>query len=510
MTDPNYTDQDTYGGATPAGGLTREMKLLLAALATLLLAGALAFYFNSRNTDADTVDTTVTESTVVTETGDASSTTVTTVSTTNVAGAPGTVSGNAAAPGTIPPLSSAPAAVANPAKLGGINPDTPLAAVPSRNPFKPLKLTKDGSTPAGAVADNGSALQPAPEPQPSFAEPSVAIAAPPRYSEAGSPSFPAAGTGASSGTESSSPSAASRSTSAGRSSSSTGTSSGAGQVSSAGSRTSGATTTWVLGPDSTPVAVTGSAASASRTPASSASNSSTGNSGRGNASTGNSTSGTASAGRASSSTARSTGSAAGTGRPATAPAPATSGTLVPWAFDNPDDYPEAVPAGTLSGGRSSGGGSTNGRTSSGAGSAPSTGPVAGVAEPDLGAVASRPRTGSGASTGAGGTPASALSVPLPAPGQPDLLTQYGDNQGVGAPNDSTLLSRTLNRQNLRFTGAVLGPTDTAIFKSSQGFMVLAKGDRLPDTDIVVEQITANSVTLALGQDSLKLELEPLQ
>ncbi|GHF99506.1 hypothetical protein GCM10017783_09460 [Deinococcus piscis] len=425
MTDSNHTDLDYQDGVKTAGGLTREMKLLLGALLTLLLASAIAFYFNGRNAAA--ADMAVTETT--TQTTTETTTEVTTVSATNVEGAPGTVSSTSAAPGTIPPLSSAPVSVTDPSKLGGINPDAPLAAVPSRNPFKPFSLAKDGSAPAGAVATPGTPPPAAGSAATSFAEPSVAISAPPSYTP---PSSPAVSSRSSS--SSTSASTASRSTSG----------------------TSGSTTTWVLGPDNTPVTVTGG--SSTRTPASTASNT------------------PSSSGRSSSS--------AGTPAPT---ASATSGAVVPWAFDNPDDYPEAVPAGA--------------RPDS-TGAASSTGPVAGVTEPDLGTVASRPADA--------GTGTPALSVPLPAPGQPDLITQYGNDEGVGAPDNGTALSRTLNRQGLRFNGAVLGPTDTAIFKSNQGFMVLAKGDRLPDTDIVVQQITANSVTLALGQDSLKLELEPLQ
>ena len=101
-------------------------------------------------------------------------------------------------------------------------------------------------------------------------------------------------------------------------------------------------------------------------------------------------------------------------------------------------------------------------------------------------------------------------MPLPAPSQPSLVTQYGGTQGVSAPDNGTALSRAMNRQNLRFTGAVLGPSNTAIFRDDQGFMVLSEGDRLPNTEIRVQDITASTVTLALGSDTLTLQLNPLQ
>lgn len=547
MTDPKYPGQDQE---TPslAGGMTREMKLLLGALMILLMASALAFYFNSlRPADAAVTENT---STVSTQAGTAANsqaetatntqtaaqntdaqatgaqvpgtqTSTVTAITTGVDGTAGTVSTAAAAPGTIPPLSSAPqeaGAGAGTTALGSINPDVPLAAVPARNPFRPLSLESDGSVPTGAVTTSAA---PQPDAQPTltseFPEPSVALSAPsysaPSYS---APSYsPPIASASRSSADTSSP---------GRTASASGAASPQASVGSS-------TTTWILGPDSTPVAVTGGNASGSRTsgsalstttgststgstttgragssaasrPQSSTSGNSvtwtlgpdnsptamtgaagSGNTGTSNSATGNSGTSTGNSGAGSAST--------GT-RPA--PAPSASSDLAPWAFDNPDDYPEAVAPGTAS--RPAGA------------SAPSTGPVAGVTEPGLSGAtaASRAPTSAGAASAAAGQ---ALSVPLPDPTQPDLITQYA-GRGVGAPDSSTALSRTLNRQEVRFTGAVLGPTDTAIFRSSQGFMVLAQGERLPETEIVVQQITANSVTLALGQDSLKLELEPLQ
>ncbi|MFC6617149.1 hypothetical protein [Deinococcus radiophilus] len=243
-------------------------------------------------------------------------------------------------------------------------------------------------------------------------------------------------------------------------------SSGGTAASSAGG-TSGSTTVWEFDAGSDPVVIT-------NTPS-------------GNSSTGSSSGSTASR-TGGSSTPSTSGGTSGTG-------------LDTWVFDDPADYPEAVPAGTLG---SAGGNGTSGSS----GPAPAAPPVAGVTAPALNGsvganvIAQRPATG--------GTAAGGLSVPLPTPGVPQLITEFGNDQGVGAPDNGTVLSRTLNRQNVRFTGAVLGPTDTAIFRSATGFLVLAEGDRLPDTEITVRDITTGSVTLALGQESLRLELQPIQ
>ncbi|WP_261663579.1 hypothetical protein [Deinococcus sp. Marseille-Q6407] len=503
MTGPKQPRQDTQAGV-PGGRLTREMQLLIGALLTLLLAGALVFYFNSRNNQAVVEESTTSSTTTQTD-----SSTVTTVTTnTASAAAAGPVSGSDAAPGTIPPLSTAPETASGAQtqpKLGGINPETPLAAVPAKNPFKPFVLESDGSTPAGAVqapsetpaspeeirtSEPSVIGQPASPERVRFSEPSVAISAPP--SSAGS-GFPG-GAGESPADGGNAPTYTASVPSDSRS----------GAVAPV-SRASGRTTSWVLGPGNKPVAVT----SGGNGGASSSSQSQPGS---------NTTARTSSNGGSTASTSRGdTQASSGSGRVPTASAPRSSTGPRP---ANSSASGSNAPSNGTSGGMATwvlgggGPGSTGSTGPSGAGSqgpatAPAPAPVAGVTAPPVGsALAKRPAVQP--ANGSGSAAAPALSVPLPVPGQPDLITRYGDDQGVGAPDDGTALSRALNRQDVRFTGAVLGPTDTAIFKSSQGFMVLAQGDRLPDTQIVVSQITADSVTLALGQDSLKLELEPLQ
>lgn len=447
MTDPNF-NQDYKEPVAPAGGLTREMKMLLGALMILLMAGGLTYYFSSLGTPATETEVQG-DSTTVTTTSS-----TTTSSSATVAAVDGDVTTASGAATEIPPLVPTASGTATTTKeLGGINPAAPLAAVPARNPFKPLKVTADDATATNGVSTSGGTV-----PASSFPEPSVNVSAPSDFTPnvTSSASYPTADMSSSDSSSGSSWSI--------EADTSTSTSGG-----------SDSTTKWVLGSDDTPVAITsGSSAGGSKTTGTTAPTTTTGSSG-------SSVSGSGSTGSGS-----------------------TSGNLEPWAFgDSGSD------SSTGAGGRSR----ATGDASSAASQTP---PVAGVSEPSLGTIASRPAhtsmptaTSTGNGTGTTGAVPS-TSVPLPTPSQPELITQYGSNQGIGAPDDGTALSRTLNRRNVRFTGAVLGPNDTAIFKDNSGFMVLGKGDRLPDTDIRVHEITARSVTLALGKESLTLELEPLQ
>lgn len=510
MTDPNF-DQDYKDPAAPTGGLTREMKMLIGALMILLMVGALLYYFRNLNAgnevDTVTASATTTSTATVTTNSDGS-TTVSSVTTTST---------------EIPPLvpTASGTAVSGTAtrELGGINPDEPLATVPARNPFRPLSVQKDGAaTTAPAVNStspgNGGG-------SPSFPEPSVGITPPGDFTPSVSGSTPSANTTASTSFPDTSSDFSGSTSSTTDSSVSTTTwtlgpddtpvaiTGGSSSSSSSGSGDSGvSSTTWTLGPDDTPVAITGGSSVGSSTTAS-AGSASTGS--RGTASSTGSGSSVTSNRPASPTASRGNGTSANT----------TGGAMESWDFGTPDSPASA--ASTTPGTGSTGTGNADTGSTTTASATPKA-PVAGVSTPSLGTIANRPAptsassaagsavTGTAGNPGTGTTAGSApsLSVPLPSPGQPELITQYGNNQGIGAPDDGTLLSRTLNRQNLRFTGAVLGPNNTAIFKSNDGFMVLEQGDLLPDTNIRVTGINTNSVTLTLGGEKLTLELEPLQ
>ncbi|MCP2014902.1 hypothetical protein L1280_002054 [Deinococcus sp. HSC-46F16] len=298
---------------------------------------------------------------------------------------------------------------------GGINPDIPLAALPGRNPFRPLELerTEGGEAPASPVAA-------APEPS-APADPVSLPASEPAPSTGGALALsPLPGTGAS--RPAPTPSAAA--------------------TPSPTARPSGALPTPTL-PGTGGVSVT-RPAPATTSPTASAPRTS----------------------RPSASAARPTTAspAASTGRPpgnaAARPAPATS-------------RPSAAVTGTVP-------------------PAPRPAPVAGVSVPrdaiDLGAAAPVPA-------------ASPAPAPATAPGTPQPVTQFGLEGGVSAASPLGTLVQT---RALEFDAAVLGPVNTAIFRSKDGYVVVSQGQTLPDSDAVVREVRAAGVTLELGGETLDL------
>ncbi|MFN8510967.1 MAG: hypothetical protein U0Z75_10505 [Deinococcaceae bacterium] len=58
-----------------------------------------------------------------------------------------------------------------------------------------------------------------------------------------------------------------------------------------------------------------------------------------------------------------------------------------------------------------------------------------------------------------------------------------------------------------FSSVVLGPINTAVFRNKTGFSVVQLGQKLPNSDIVVQSISAGQVVLQLGDDKLELNLD---
>ena len=114
-----------------------------------------------------------------------------------------------------------------------------------------------------------------------------------------------------------------------------------------------------------------------------------------------------------------------------------------------------------------------------------------------------PTPAGSAGTGVNGTP----GFPAPAAPQiPQIITELGGSSG-GTGNDASRLSSVLSSQELEFNAVVLGPVNTAIFKGRSGFVVLSVGQTLPDTNVTLKEVTADSATLALGNETQTLELE---
>lgn len=312
---------------------------------------------------------------------------------------------------------------------GGINPDTPLAALPGRNPFRPLELerTEGSEAPVSPVAAAPAA--------PAAADPVSLPASEPVPSGGGALALsPLPGTGASRPTSAFTPSAAA--------------------TPSPAARPSGALPTPTL-PGTGGVSVT------RPTPATPSRTASAPRPGRSSASP--SASRPAATSPASSAS-RPPGSTPARPAPVTSrPSPAGTGAPVVSGTVPPAPRPAPAPA-----------------------------PVAGVSVPrdpaDLGATVPTPAA----------TPASA---PATAPSVPQPVTQFGLEGGAGTASPLGTLVQT---RDLAFDAAVLGPVNTAIFRSKDGYVVVSQGQTLPDSAVVVREVRASGVTLELGGETLDL------
>ena len=54
---------------------------------------------------------------------------------------------------------------------------------------------------------------------------------------------------------------------------------------------------------------------------------------------------------------------------------------------------------------------------------------------------------------------------------------------------------------------MLGPLNTAVFKTDRGFVVVSVGQNIPDTNIIVREVSASSATLALDNTTKILQLD---
>ena len=71
----------------------------------------------------------------------------------------------------------------------------------------------------------------------------------------------------------------------------------------------------------------------------------------------------------------------------------------------------------------------------------------------------------------------------------------------------TALSRYLRDANLRFTGAVLGPVNLAVFRANGQAFSVQLGQNLPDTDIVLTSVKDHEIELTQGNESKFLTLD---
>lgn len=122
----------------------------------------------------------------------------------------------------------------------------------------------------------------------------------------------------------------------------------------------------------------------------------------------------------------------------------------------------------------------------------------------------------------GGIPLGSISSGTTAPGntptqtdpaatapQPGVISQYGSANAPAVPAALVIsaLDQLVQSRSLVFNAVVLGPINTAIFKTDKGFVVVPTGQTLPDSTVTLGEVTATSATLTLGSDSKILELD---
>lgn len=98
--------------------------------------------------------------------------------------------------------------------------------------------------------------------------------------------------------------------------------------------------------------------------------------------------------------------------------------------------------------------------------------------------------------------ASEASFPL----QETPVTPQAESAPKGGP-PLTPLQAFVAEKGLRLSGAILGPVSVVILGSKEGYQVLPVGSSLPGSEVVIRSATAESVVLALEDETLTLNLD---
>ena len=124
--------------------------------------------------------------------------------------------------------------------------------------------------------------------------------------------------------------------------------------------------------------------------------------------------------------------------------------------------------------------------------------------PDSAAPSASGQAAAGAAGSGGATPVTTV----PAASTPQFIRELGQGDTSTTPGTAaSALEQYVTEQALVFNAVVLGPINTAIFRSKAGYVVVASGQPLPDSKVTVGNVTATSATLNLGTESTTLELD---
>ena len=159
-----------------------------------------------------------------------------------------------------------------------------------------------------------------------------------------------------------------------------------------------------------------------------------------------------------------------------------------------------------------GGGNNAGTRGPGTGSAaqqpnqPAVPPITAVREPSVtipGAL-NQP-----ASTAVQGADSSGLGTTgsMAQPTDPQAITDTSSATQATTQDVQNELETYVKNHQMVFDAAVLGPVNTAIFRTDRGFVIATAGQTLADSRVTLKEVTASTATLALGQDTITLQLD---
>ncbi|WP_291424950.1 hypothetical protein [Deinococcus sp.] len=141
-------------------------------------------------------------------------------------------------------------------------------------------------------------------------------------------------------------------------------------------------------------------------------------------------------------------------------------------------------------------------------SAPATPPVTSLNVPSV-----SPNTGTDATApGKSNAAQNGVVATVPSSTNPQVMTKLGqsspaDTSTSSAPNDTIAIDRAITEHQLVFNTAVLGKVKTAIFHSNEGYVIVTVGQPIPNTTLILKDLTATTATLASGTTTKTLQLD---
>ena len=88
----------------------------------------------------------------------------------------------------------------------------------------------------------------------------------------------------------------------------------------------------------------------------------------------------------------------------------------------------------------------------------------------------------------------------------EVVPVRGEGQAQAKRTEANPLKAFVEELELKLSGVALGPVSVAIFSTKEGYVVLPVGDRFPGSEVVLKEVRADEVVLALGEHILKLTL----